>query len=63
MVFQFGGWKSRMVSKRNPDETISFITVDPGTRGFEFAAPKSEGRYEQLTLRDAQHVYPFDAVE
>ena len=63
VVFQFGGWKSRVATKRNPDETISFITVDPGTRGFEFAAPKSEGRYERLTLRDAQHVYTFDAVE
>jgi CubicO group peptidase (beta-lactamase class C family) len=62
-VFLFGGWKSRMVTKRNPDGTVSFITIDPGTRGFEFAAPDTEGRYEQLTLRDAQHVYPFNAVE
>jgi CubicO group peptidase (beta-lactamase class C family) len=63
VVFQFGGWKSRVASKSNPDETISFITVDPGARGFDFTAPKTEGRYQQLTLRDAQHVYPFDAVQ
>ena len=63
VVFQFGGWKSRVATKRNPDETTSFITTDPGTRGFEFASPKTDGSYEQLTLRDPQHVYPFDAVQ
>jgi CubicO group peptidase (beta-lactamase class C family) len=63
VVFQFGGWKSRVATKRNPDGTISFITIDPGARGFEIAAPKVEGDFQQLTLRDPQHVYPFDAVE
>jgi hypothetical protein len=62
-VFQFGGWESRVATKRNPDETISFITIDPGTRGFEFSAPRTEGRYGQLILRDPQHTYPFDAVK
>jgi len=34
VVFQFGGWKSPMASKLNPDGTTSFISVAPGVRGF-----------------------------
>jgi hypothetical protein len=63
VTFRFGGWKSRVATKRNPDGTISFVTVDPGTRGFEFAARETDGSYFSLTLRDLQHEYPFDAVE
>jgi hypothetical protein len=62
VIFQFGGWKSRMATKRNPDGTVSFMTADPGIRGFEIAAPKSEGTYKRLVIRDPQHTYPFDAV-
>jgi CubicO group peptidase (beta-lactamase class C family) len=62
VVFQFGGWKSRMATKANPDGTTSFVSVDPGVRGFEFNAPATKGAYTQLTLRDAQHKYDYEAV-
>jgi len=62
VVFQFGGWKSRMATKANPDGTTSFVSVDPGVRGFEFNAPATKGAYTRLTLRDAQHKYDYEAV-
>ncbi len=51
VVFQFGGWKSRMATKLNPDGTTSFISIDPGVRGFEFNAPAATGVYARLRLR------------
>ena len=61
VVFQFGGWKSRMATKVNPDGTVSFVSIDPGVRGFEFHAPPSRGTYTRLTLRDPQHTYEYDS--
>jgi hypothetical protein len=46
-------------ARRNPDGTMSFISIDPGVRGFEFNAPGAEGVYTRLRLRDAQHVYEY----
>ena len=62
VVFQFGGWKSRVATKVNPDGSTSFVTVDPGVRGFEFHAPAAGGTYTRLTLRDAQHSYDYEAT-
>ncbi len=62
VVFQFGGWKSRMASKVNPDGTTSFISVDPGVRGFEFNAPAATSAYTRLRLRDPQHTYDYESV-
>ena len=62
VVFQFGGWKSRMATKAIPDGTTSFVSVDPGVRGFDFNAPATKGAYTRLTLRDAQHKYDYEAV-
>ena len=62
VVFQFGGWKSRMATKPNPDGTTSFVSIDPGVRGFEFNAPAAPGPYGRLTLRDPQHTYEYEAV-
>jgi hypothetical protein len=61
VVFQFGGWKSRMASRVNPDGTTSFLSIDPGVRGFEFNAPTASGVYTRLTLRDPQHTYEFES--
>jgi hypothetical protein len=46
----------------NPDGTTSFISIDPGVRGFEFNAPAAEATYDRLTLRDSQHTYEYEAV-
>jgi CubicO group peptidase (beta-lactamase class C family) len=62
VVFQFGGWKSRMATKANPDGTTSFVSIDPGVRGFEFNAPAAKAPYSRLMLRDPQHSYEYEAV-
>jgi hypothetical protein len=48
-----------MASRVNPDGTTSFVTIAPGLTGFEFVVGSKEGK-RTLTLRDAQHEYPFE---
>jgi CubicO group peptidase (beta-lactamase class C family) len=55
-VFDFGEWSSEMASRKNPDGTISFITIVPGFSGLEFVVGD-----KTLTLRDAQHEYVYHA--
>jgi hypothetical protein len=55
-VFDFGEWSSEVASRKNPDGTISFITIVPGFNGLEFVVGD-----KTLTLRDAQHEYVFKA--
>jgi hypothetical protein len=57
-VFDFGEWKSEVATRKNPDGTISFITIVPGAMGFEFVA--GSGPKRTLTIRDAQHGYVFE---
>ena len=57
-IFDFGDWKSEVASRKNPDGTISFITIVPGELGFEFVA--GSGAKRTLTIRDAQHEYVFE---
>jgi CubicO group peptidase (beta-lactamase class C family) len=57
-IFDFGEWKSEVASRKNPDGTISFLTVVPGELGFEFVVGAGEKR--TLTIRDAQHEYVFE---
>jgi CubicO group peptidase (beta-lactamase class C family) len=58
-VFDFGEWKSAVASRRNPDGSVSFITIDPGADGFEFVV--APGATPALVIRDAQHEYTFTA--
>ncbi len=60
VIFDFGEWTSRVVSRVNDDGSTSFITADPGVGGFDFVAGEKDGR-PVLTLRDAQHEYVFIA--
>jgi CubicO group peptidase (beta-lactamase class C family) len=57
-MFDFGEWKSEVGSRKNPDGTISFITIAPGVDGFEFVV--GSGAKRTLIIRDAQHEYVFD---
>ena len=57
-VFDLGEWRSTVASRKNDDGTTSFITVDPGTDGFEFVAGERNGK-KVLTIRDGQHEYTF----
>ena len=53
-IFDFGEWSSEVASRKNPDGTISFITIVPGFDGLEFVVGD-----RTLTLRDAQHEYVY----
>ena len=55
-IFDFGEWKSEVASRKNPDGTISFVTIVPGFSGLEFVVGEAQ---RTLTLRDAQHEYVF----
>jgi CubicO group peptidase (beta-lactamase class C family) len=55
-IFDFGEWSSEVASRKNPDGTISFITIVPGFSGLEFVLGE-----KTLTLRDAQHEYVYQA--
>ena len=57
--FDFGEFKSEVASRKNPDGTISFITIVPGVEGFEFIAG-SRGGKPTLVMRDSQHEYVFE---
>ncbi|HEX8113225.1 MAG TPA: serine hydrolase domain-containing protein [Kofleriaceae bacterium] len=57
-IFDFGEFRSEVATLRNPDGTISFETIEPGTQGFAFVAGEAAGK-PTLTLRDGQHEYVF----
>ncbi len=57
-LFDFGEWNSEVATRKNPDGTVSFITIAPGYDGFEFVV--GSGAKRTLILRDAQHEYVFD---
>jgi CubicO group peptidase (beta-lactamase class C family) len=57
-VFDFGEWKSEVASRRNPDGTVSFLTIAPGVQGFELVV--APGTKRALVIRDAQHEYRFE---
>jgi hypothetical protein len=59
--FAFAAWASEMLTHRNTDNTISFITVTPGLTGIEFVAGNAGGK-RTLTIRDSQHEYVFTEV-
>jgi CubicO group peptidase (beta-lactamase class C family) len=57
-TFDLGEWKSTVASRKNDDGTTSFITIDPGTEGFEFVVGDRSGK-RVLIIRDGQHEYTF----
>jgi CubicO group peptidase (beta-lactamase class C family) len=57
-TFDLGEWRSSVASRKNDDGSISFITIDPGTDGFEFVVGKRGGK-RVLIIRDGQHEYIF----
>jgi CubicO group peptidase (beta-lactamase class C family) len=57
-TFDLGEWKSKVASRKNDDGTTSFITIDPGTEGFEFVVGDRAGK-RVLVIRDGQHEYTF----
>jgi hypothetical protein len=61
ITFDFGEWKSTVASRKNDDGTISFITIDPTTYGFDFVVDERAGK-RVLIIRDGQHEYVFTEV-
>ena len=57
-TFDLGEWKSTVASRKNDDGSVSFITIDPGTDGFEFVVGNRAGK-RVLIIRDGQHEYTF----
>ena len=58
VVFDFGEWRSTVATRKNDDGTISFMTIDPGSAGFEFVEIKRSGK-RALVVREGQHEYTF----
>jgi CubicO group peptidase (beta-lactamase class C family) len=56
-VFDFGEWKSEVASRKNPDGSVSFVTITPGCAGF--AVVVADGAPRTLVMRDSQHEYTF----
>jgi len=57
IVFDFGEFRSEVATRKNPDGSISFVTIAPGIQGIEFVP--GTGDAKRLTVRDAQHEYVF----
>jgi CubicO group peptidase (beta-lactamase class C family) len=60
-IFDFDKWYSSVASRRNDDETTSFILIDPAAIGFNFVVGERDGK-RALIIRDAQHEYAFIAA-
>ncbi|MGE0396891.1 MAG: serine hydrolase domain-containing protein [Kofleriaceae bacterium] len=60
VMFDFGEYATEVASKKNPDGTVSFITIVPGMGGLEFVVGEKDGK-KTLTTRDGQHEYVFTA--
>ena len=58
VMFDFGPWKSRVGTRKNPDGTVTFITIDPGSPRAGFVVGSAAGK-RQLTVRDGQHTYVY----
>jgi CubicO group peptidase (beta-lactamase class C family) len=61
IVFDVGEWKSEVASRKNPDGSVSFLTIAPGLGGNEFVV--GPGTKRTLIVRDAQHEYVFDPLK
>jgi CubicO group peptidase (beta-lactamase class C family) len=58
VTFDFGEWKTPVASRKNPDGTVSLVTIVPGMIGLEFVMGEAAGK-RTLLFRDAQHQYVF----
>ncbi len=59
VTFDFGEFQSDVASKKNPDGSISFVTISPSLTGLELVV--GTGATKTLLFHDAQHDYTFTA--
>lgn len=57
--FDFGEFRAEVATKKNPDGSVSFVTITPGLTGLELVV--GAGPAKTLILHDAQHEYVFTA--
>ena len=57
-TFDFGEFKAEVATRREPDGSLTFVTITPGIEGLEFLPDNAK---RTLTTRDAQHEYVFKA--
>jgi hypothetical protein len=57
--FDVGEFAVEVASQKNPDGTVSFVTVSPGLIGLPFVVGERGGK-RTLVVRDAQHEYVFE---
>jgi CubicO group peptidase (beta-lactamase class C family) len=57
-TFDMDEWKSEVATKKNPDGTISFITISPGIPGLELVPGTANGK-RTLVFRTPQQEYVF----
>jgi CubicO group peptidase (beta-lactamase class C family) len=60
LVFDFGEFATEMASQKNPDGSVSFVTIAPGIIGLPLVAGMTAGGKRTLVMRDAQHEYVFE---
>ncbi len=58
VVFQFGMWSTPVATRKNPDGTVSFMSIGPGIIGLQFAPSTKDGKRTLIT-RDGQHEYTY----
>lgn len=58
-VFRFTSFDTPVATRRNPDGTTSFVTLEPTVLGFPLVMANGG---KQLIVRDGQHEYRFEAV-
>ena len=57
-TFKFTAWNSTVVTRREDDGTLSFVTTDPLNAGYVFVVGMKDGKRTLIT-RDGQHEYVF----
>lgn len=56
-TFDFSEWKTTVASRKNDDETVSFVTAAPAVSRFNLSVEERFGK-RVLVVRDGQHEYP-----
>lgn len=58
--FDFGGWSSEMLARRDEAGAVTLTTITPGVEGYELTIANA-GAERRLITSDAQHEYVFVA--
>lgn len=62
LYFVTDGWTTEVATKLNPDDTLSFVILEPGLLGYTFLGGAPDGAFESLSLVEPQRTYVFRAT-